>query len=115
MIKEFDRFVRVTNKQIFNKKYRDKGVAYQCIPFIERTNSFEPYHIHALVDMPSKLSEDKFKAILNQYWSHGEVDLKKDTTGDFLNYISKLKDKELLKYSFSDSFIDSSAVLTNKL
>jgi hypothetical protein len=115
VIKEFDRFVRITNKKIFNKKYRNKGVAYKCIAFIERTNPYEPYHIHALVDKPSKLSEQQFKDILNECWPYGEVHLVEETIGCYLDYISKHKDKELLKHPFGDSFIASSAVLTNKL
>ena len=115
VINELDRFVRKTNKKIFNKKYRNKGVAYNCIPFIERTNPYEPYHIHALVDKPTKLSEQQFKAILNEYWPFGEVHLVKETAGRYLNYITKLKDKETLQFAFSDSFIASSAVLDNKI
>lgn len=115
MINEFDRYFRVTNRKIFNKKYKKDGRVYNCIPVTERVNSYEPYHIHALVDMPNRVCESEFKQILRENWPHSRVDLRADAQGEFVKYICKLKSKELDKSPFVDSLIVSSLALDNKI
>jgi len=100
---------------VYKKKFKQKRKAFNCIPVVERANEYEPYHFHALVDKPAKLSDDEFRDILKKHWKFGEVDLKRDLQGKYLNYITKLATKELQKYTFTESLLLNSLVLDNKL
>lgn len=107
MINEFCCFTHKSNTAIYNKKYKHHGIRYRCIPFIEGNGWSMPFHIHAAIERPARVTEDRMIEIFEKYWKLGNVHVKRDDIGLWTKYISKQKQKDLYNYHYADSLIVS--------
>lgn len=101
--RNFSHFSNRLNKAILRNSFTRYGNRIPMIPVLERSYS-QRYHYHTVINRPDQVTRDDFKGVVydcwnRTLWGYREIDFQFDVSAGWINYISKLSQKE----TYSDS------------
>jgi len=91
-------FFNLINSQYLGKKATRFGHRIPAISILEGTKS-KRYHYHLLIDWPTdQSSHEIWNAVSSNWqktqWGYGQIDVTTNADGGWIDYITKIKDKE---------------------
>lgn len=99
----FRHFSNRLNKAILGNSFTRYGNRIPIRAVRERSHS-QRYHYHAVIDRPDRVNRDEFRTIVSDCWNstlwgYRKIDFQFDMSAGWIDYITKLAQKEV----YSDS------------